>query len=90
MSLKRMNADERASYFLGQAVLRQLEHAPRDPDTIREIDAISRWIEHWLTDDEYHHVLTTTGYSFAGEFADLDSPHRSTSVMGGEDDDLPF
>jgi len=31
MSLYRMNKAEPAGYFIGVAVLRQLEHAPRDP-----------------------------------------------------------
>jgi hypothetical protein len=50
MSLASMNAAERASYFIGQAVLRQLEQAPADLDAIREIAAVSRWIEHRFDD----------------------------------------
>jgi hypothetical protein len=31
MSLSRMNAEERAGYYIGRAILRQLKNAPRDP-----------------------------------------------------------
>ncbi|MEI9803527.1 MAG: hypothetical protein WDN48_02390 [Pseudolabrys sp.] len=82
MSLARMNQDERASYFIGQAVLRQLEKAPRDPETLREIEAIARWITHWLTDDEYAHVVMMTGIIFDQDDAD--------AIMGvGESDEAP-
>jgi hypothetical protein len=67
MGLSRMNQDERTSYYIGQAVLRQLEHAPRDPDSLREIEAIGRWISHWLTKEEFAHVTVTTGYLFDPE-----------------------
>jgi hypothetical protein len=70
MTMSRMNRSERAAYLIGLAVLRQLEHAPRDPDTLREIEAVSRWIDHWLTGDEYVHVTTTTGYDFGGYFSE--------------------
>jgi hypothetical protein len=35
-----------------------------------EIEAVARWIEHWLTEDEYFHVFSTTGYDFAGHFTE--------------------
>ena len=89
MSVSRMNREERAAYFIGLAVLRQLEKAPRDPDTLREIDAIFRWIDHWLTDDEYGHVTSTTGYDFGGYFAD-DMPLQLSSPASEGDDGIPF
>jgi len=91
MSLSRMNQEERAAYYIGLAVLRQLEHAPRDPDTVREIEAVSRWMEHWLTGDEYVHVATTTGYDFAGYLAE-EAPLPSSPPPPGSssDDDVPF
>lgn len=46
MSLKRLTDDERAIYLLGAAAIRQLHHAPRDPDTQREIEIFSRWVEY--------------------------------------------
>ena len=84
-----MNQEERAAYYIGLAVLRQLEHAPRDPDTDREIDAVSRWIEHWLTPDEYVHVVTTTGYDFAEELS-RDEPLSPQPPSSSRDDDVPF
>jgi hypothetical protein len=39
MSVKRLTGEERAAYLMGLAVQRQLEHAPRDPDPRKEIDA---------------------------------------------------
>lgn len=87
MSLSRMNQKERAAYYIGLAVLRQLKHAPRDPDTVREIEAVSRWMEHWLTGEEYIHVATATGYDFAGYFAEEEPLPPSSSPS---DDDSPF
>jgi hypothetical protein len=89
MSLSRMTREERASYFIGQAVLRQLEQAPRDPDTMREIDAVSLWIEHWLTPEEYVHVLATTGYDFAGDFSE-DNVTPASEPPSSSEDDMPF
>jgi hypothetical protein len=95
MSLSRMNAEEKAVYFIGQAILRQLEKAPRDPDPLREIEAVSRWMEHWLTPDEYHHVMLTTGYDFGGHFERADEADRAAweaqpKKDGFTDDDIPF
>jgi hypothetical protein len=90
MSLSRMNAEEKAAYFIGLAVVRQLEHAPRDPETEREINAISRWIEHWLTADEYAHVVQVTAYDFAEQLS-RDEPLDPTPPRSpGDDDDVPF
>lgn len=85
-----MNKEERAAYYIGLAVLRQLEHAPRDPEMVREIEAISRWIEHWLSDEEPTHVIDGTGHDFAEVFTrdlpPVPTPRPSTS----DDDDIPF
>jgi hypothetical protein len=86
-----MNREERASYFVGQAILRQLRDAPRDPETVREIGAVCRWIEYWLTADEYVHVATTTGYDFAGYLAGDESVAPSKSAPGSSSaDGTPF
>ena len=90
MSLSRMNQEERAAYYIGLAVLRQLEQAPRDPDTAREIDAVSRWIEHWLTADEYAHVVEMTGYDFAEELSRDEPLSPSPPPSSPDDDDIPF
>lgn len=85
-----MNRNERAAYLIGLAVLRQLEHAPRDPDTVREIDAISRWIEHWLSDDEHMHVAETTGYDFAEVLTRDLPPDPQPGPSSDRDDGIPF
>jgi hypothetical protein len=91
MSLARMNAAERASYFIGQAVLRQLERAPGDPDAVRELAAVSRWMEHWLTTDEYVHVMMHTGFSnyLADAHEDL-AARLSPPDQSSSNDDIPF
>ena len=69
MSLKRLTPDERATYLLGLAVRRQLEEAPRDPDpdTVREIAAVCRWLEHWLNEWELLLIAQGTGPRFGDE-----------------------
>ncbi|RTL85745.1 MAG: hypothetical protein EKK29_11220 [Hyphomicrobiales bacterium] len=67
MSLKSLTPDERATYLLGLAVRRQLDEAPRDPDTVREIDAVSRWIDHWLGEEELLLIEQETGHYFGDE-----------------------
>ena len=95
MSLKRLTADERAIYLLGEAVIRQLRGAPRDPATQREIEMFSRWVEHWLTADELFHVVTNTGFLF-GEYEHemLMGPGQGAfdfPPKGGlSDDEMPF
>jgi hypothetical protein len=87
MSLSRMNQKERARYFIGQAILRQLDQSPRDPDTIREIAAASRWIEHWLT-----HVVATRGCDIAGDFSEdnVIPPSSPSEPPLSSEDDMPF
>jgi hypothetical protein len=85
-----MNKEERAAYYIGRAVLRQLEHAPRDPDALLEISVVSRWIEHWLTDDEYVHVAVTTGYDFAEELTRDLPPGPTGGSSSDGDDGIPF
>jgi hypothetical protein len=67
MSTKRLTAEERATYLLGHAALRQLSEAPRDFDTQQEISAFCRWVTHWLTEEELACVTTNTGYLFDDE-----------------------
>ncbi len=45
MSTQHLNASERATCLLWLAVRRQLENAPGDADTIREIAPVLRWLE---------------------------------------------
>jgi len=52
--------------------MRQLEHAPRDPETVREIEAVARWITHWLMPEESHHVMCHTGWVLDPEEAITD------------------
>jgi len=61
MSIKRLNSRERGIYFLGEAVLRQMEKAPRDPQTVKEIEAVWRWVEFWLSQEEMDYVMPLTG-----------------------------
>jgi hypothetical protein len=42
-------------------VRRQLEDASRDPDTIREIAAVLRWLEYGLDEDELRIIALETG-----------------------------
>jgi hypothetical protein len=95
MSLKRLTGDELAVYYIGQAIMRQLERAPRDPETVREIEAVGRWITHWLTPDEYHHVMTNTGWIFDPEEADAEEEIRlrigeAARRRPPDDDGIPF
>jgi hypothetical protein len=83
---------KKARYLIGLAVTRQIEYAPRDPDTVAEIAAVCRWIEHWLTPDELIAVMEETGLIFDHDLADELSgpesfPHKSTDEP---DDDVPF
>ena len=67
LSLKHLTPDERATYLLGLAVRRQLDEAPRDPDTVREIDAVSRWIDHWLNESQLLLIEREIGHYFGDE-----------------------
>jgi hypothetical protein len=95
MSTKRLTPKEKARYLIGVAVMRQIEEAPRDPDTVAEIDAVGRWLEHWLTPDELAAVMEATGLIFDDDLADeLFNPQlkkRSTSEPPDTSDDgSPF
>jgi len=68
MSIKRLNSRERGIYFLGEAVIRQMEKASRDPDTEREIRLVWNWVEYWLTQDEMDYVMPLTGIVSEFEF----------------------
>jgi hypothetical protein len=69
MGLKQLTPDERATYLLGLAVRRQLEDAPRDPDpdTVSELAAVCRWLEHWLNERELLLIAQGTGHYFGDE-----------------------
>ncbi|MCW6512515.1 hypothetical protein [Lichenifustis flavocetrariae] len=88
MSIKRMNAGEKARYFIGEAVMRQLAHAPRDPATRREIEAVFRWIDHWLTAEKLEHAMIHTGYVFDAELLDEIVGPPLPPVQ--DEDDQPF
>jgi hypothetical protein len=51
-----------------------------------------RWIEHWLTPDEYIHVILTTGYDFAGDFSEdnVIPPSPPSEPSSSSEDDMPF
>jgi len=67
LSLKHLTPDERATYLLGLAVRRQLEEGPRDPDTLREIAPVCRWMEQWLNEWELLLIAQGTGDYFGDE-----------------------
>ncbi|MFZ0496118.1 MAG: hypothetical protein WBE80_17190 [Methylocella sp.] len=95
MSIKRLNADEKATYLIGIAVRRQLDEAPRDPETLKEIRAVYRWLEHWLTPGEVSDTIIATGHlidpDFAEELLALQGPSRPVlRPKPDEPDDIPF
>jgi hypothetical protein len=102
LSLKHLTPDERATYLLGLAVRRELEEAPRDPDpeTVREIAAVCRWLEHWLNEWELLLIAQGTGHYFGGEGDEpdlfettpirLDPPGRPNPDAERYDPKIPF
>ena len=95
MSIKRLNDEERAAYLIGHAVMRQFEDAPPDPETISEINAVLRWLEHWLTHEELDHVSLMTGFVFDEDLMELlENDEALEGRLGSEepgpDDDIPF
>ena len=76
--------------------MRQFEEAPPDPDTISEINAVLRWLEHWLTHEELDHVSLMTGFVFDQDLIDLLENDEAlerpldSSKEPGPDDDIPF
>lgn len=93
MSIKRLTAEEKARYLIGVAVERQFREAPPDPETVKEVAAVSRWIEHWLTRDQLADVMVGTGFIFDEELADelLGAPQPDRKRPPPQkDDDLPF
>jgi hypothetical protein len=75
LSLKRLTIDERATYLLGLGVRQQFEEAPRDPDTVCEIAAVARWMEHWLTWWELMIIEQETGF-YTGDAVFCSNRHR--------------
>jgi hypothetical protein len=102
MSLKHLTPDERATYLLGLAVRRELEEAPRDPDpeTVREIAAVCRWLEHWLNERELLLIAQGTGPCFGDEGDEpalfkttpirRDTPARPNPDAARYDPEIPF
>jgi hypothetical protein len=82
MSLKRLTPGERATYLLGLAVRRQLEEGPRDPDTLREIAPVCRWMEQWLNEWELLLIAQGTGHYF-GDEGDEPDLFETTSIRRG-------
>jgi hypothetical protein len=79
MSIKRLNGDERATYFLGLAVRWQMEEAghnfdatgktdPESDKSQRVFNGIFRWTERWLPPDEIDNISASTGYFIREEF----------------------
>jgi hypothetical protein len=92
MSIKRLNADEKAIYLIGLAVRRQLEQATPDPETLKEIRAVFLWREHWLTPDEVVDITVSTGHLINQELADefLGTEELSRPARARKPDDIPF
>jgi hypothetical protein len=78
MSIKRLNGDERATYFLGLAVRWQMEEArdnvaatgKSDPKSKKAFNSIFRWTERWLDPDDIDNISASTGYFIRKEFQD--------------------
>jgi len=88
MSIKRMNTDERARYFIGEAIMRRILKSERTPDNLAEIRIVTRWIQTWLNTDELHAVMIGTGLLFDDELAaELQGDVEPSS---DKDDDIPF
>jgi hypothetical protein len=68
MSTKRLTDDELASFLIGQAIRKQLDDAPHDPKTLKEIEAVFGWLQKWIKPDDLHSVSLLTGYLINGDF----------------------
>lgn len=93
MSIKRLNAEERAVYLIGLAIMRQIRDETRDPDTIKELNVVYRWLEHWLTDDELCHITKMTGILFdhdLDEIHDILAPNFPRPDFKDDGSDTPF
>ena len=86
MSTKQLTRREQATFLLGKAVMRQLEEAPRDPATVRELEALANWVAHWLTAEERDTVMVETGYFVP----DIDEPTLEEPASRRDDSDVPF
>lgn len=91
MSLARMNMDERASYFMGQAILRMYrDTATASPERSRDFEAIDRCMITYLTPEEFEHVVPTTGILFGGDEPRPARPRTVIPFPGKPDPDIPF
>ena len=87
MSIECLNDDERATYFLGLAVRRQMEEArdnfassgKSDPKSKKAFSSIFRWTKRWLPPDKIDNISASTGYLIRKEFQRELSP---TSAQG--------
>jgi hypothetical protein len=66
--------EEKASFWLGVAVMRQIKYAPSDSETCRQISAVLRWAEHWLDADALAVISEETGIAFDDDRQDDDIP----------------
>jgi len=83
-----MSIEERARYFIGEAIMRRITKSERDPATISDIRDVCNWIETWLTPDELDAVTDGTGLIFDEELARKLQGNIEPSEGG--DDDIPF
>jgi hypothetical protein len=89
MSIKRLTAEELATYFMGLALRREFERALRDPALKHEVDVVCRWMKTALTTEEAEQVMANTGYDFADLFDLSKGPPEADSARD-EDGELPF
>jgi len=92
VSIKGLNAKEKAAYLLGLAVIRQLESEAPDPDAGGWLNAVMRWAELWLTDDELAIISQETGLIFDEELAEILKADAQALPPPFNDngDDIPF
>ena len=92
VSIKGLNAKEKAAYLLGLAVIRQLESEAPDPDAGGWLNAVMRWAELWLTDDELAIISQETGLIFDEELAEILNADAQALPPPFNDngDDIPF
>jgi hypothetical protein len=57
MSISRMNAEERASYFVGEAVRRYIENTPWSVEKENAVEILQQWMKKSLTPAEWTHVV---------------------------------
>jgi hypothetical protein len=63
MSLSGMNAGERASHFVGEAVRRYIENTPWSPAKENTLEALKQWMNGVFTADEWADVVKVMTFS---------------------------